>query len=102
MKMGMLPSKDIDFEETYHVHSPLKLPDKRRIENLQKIFPLVVEFPGLRKMASLLIRLPLGLLYNQLRRFHKAYCLRFRIFYYRITLREYIQLSWRLIKSKAG
>ena len=102
IKMGLLSPTTTQFAETYHVHSPLKLPDKRKIENLQKLFSLIVAFPWLYRMSLILIRLPFSWIYNQARRLHKAYCLRYKIFYYKISFREYLQLSWRVFTSKAG
>lgn len=100
--MGLLAPGRAHFDETFYVRSPLSLPDKRRIENLQKLFSITVEFPRFRKIALMLTRLPLGPLYNMVRRVHKGYCLRYRIFYYKIRFREYVSLAWRFMRSKAG
>ena len=100
--MGLLPEGDIRFEETFYVHSPLRLPARREIENLQKLFSVTVEFPLLRNLTRLLVRLPLSPFYNFIRRIHKGFCLRYRIFYYRISMREYVSLVWRFLTSKAG
>lgn len=100
--MGLLPEGEIRFEETFYVHSPLRLPARREIENLQKLFSITVEFPVLRRLTRLLVRLPLSPLYNLIRRLHKGFCLRYRIFYYRISPREYVSLVWRFLTSKAG
>ncbi|MEI6634279.1 MAG: radical SAM protein [Chlamydiota bacterium] len=99
---GLIPPEGISFDETYHVHSPLRLPDKKRIENLQKLFSITVEFPVLRPLTRLLVGLPLSPFYNLIRRLHKGFCLRYRIFYYRISMREYVSLAWRFLTSKAG
>jgi radical SAM superfamily enzyme YgiQ (UPF0313 family) len=99
---GLIPEGGIHFEETYHVHSPLLLRNKRELENLQKLFSITVAFPWLKRLVLLLTRLPLSPAYNLLRRIHKGYCLRYRIFYYKISPKEYISLAWRFLTGKAG
>jgi len=101
-KMRLLPETEIHFKETYYIHSPLNLPYKKKIENLQKLLPITVEFPRMRCLTLLLIKLPLGGLYNLIRRLHKGFCLRYKIFYYKLSLKEYISLVWRFLASKAG
>ncbi len=102
VQMGLLAPRHTHFDETFYVRSPLNLPDKKKIENLQKLFSITVEFPWLKKCTLLLIRLPLGPLYNFVRRIHKGFCLRYRIFYYKINLMEYAALALRFMRSKAG
>ena len=102
VRMGLLTPSQARFDETFYVHSPLNLPDRRKIENLQKLFSITVEFPRFKKLVLLLIRLPGGPLYNFVRRIHKGFCLRYRIFYYKTDLMEYLSLVFRFLRSKAG
>ena len=102
MEMGLLPSATLQFGETYHVHSPLKLPDKRKIENLQKLFSITVELPQLFRLIRLLIRLPFGGVYNFIRKLHKGYCVKFRILYYKTGVLESLSLGYRYLTGKAS
>lgn len=67
--------------------SPL---EKRQIENLQKIFALVVEFPFLLPLVKPLITLPRNRLYWLIYKIWKGYVLKNRMYPHRLTLREYI------------
>lgn len=102
VRMGLLSPSRASFDETFYVRSPLNLPDKRKIENLQKLFSIAVEFPRLKKLVLLLIGLPAGPLYNFVRRIHKGFCLRYRIFYYKTDILEFLSLAFRFLRGKAG
>lgn len=69
--------------------SILDLPDRKRRERLRALFALSVEFPVLSRLAGLLTRLPLGGLYSFLDKIWKGYCIKQRIFPYRLTAAEY-------------
>lgn len=101
-KMNLLPDEEIHFDETFYVRSPLNLPDKKKIENLQKLFSITVDFPWLKRLTLFLIKLPFTGLYNFIRRLHKGYCMKFRILYYKTGFLESLGLAYRYLKGKAG
>ena len=47
--------------------SVLRLPDRREIENLQKLLPVLVDLPWLKRHVRTLVKLPLHPLYHSLR-----------------------------------
>lgn len=60
IKNGLLP-KTFDVEdvgESIYLSSPIRLPQKREFENLQRFFPLVVAFPWATPLVKRLIKLP--------------------------------------------
>ncbi|MDM7993378.1 MAG: radical SAM protein [Candidatus Fermentibacter sp.] len=69
--------------------SVLDIPDRKRRERLRALFALSVEFPILMKLAGFLTRLPLGGLYSFMDKIWKGYCIKQRIFPYRLTAAEY-------------
>ena len=59
-KYGFLP-RNFDVEdvgESIYLSSPINSPQKRELENLQRFFPLVVEFPWMGLVVERLIKLP--------------------------------------------
>jgi radical SAM superfamily enzyme YgiQ (UPF0313 family) len=101
-KMGLLDPGAGITSPTFYEHSPLAIPNRREMENLQKLFSITVEFPLLVRWIRTLVRLPLGGLYNLIRQFHKGYCVKFRILYYKTTLWETIVLAYRYFRGKAS
>jgi radical SAM superfamily enzyme YgiQ (UPF0313 family) len=100
--MGLLEPGAAIRNETFYEHSPLKLPRKRELENLQKLFSVTVEFPRIFRLIRFLIRLPLGGAYNFIRKLHKGYCVKFRILYYRTGVWESLSLAYRYLTGKAS
>ena len=63
---GFYRPQEDSLPENTSTFSALRFPDakeKARVERLHKLFGLVVSFPFLRRLAPLLIRLPLGRVY---------------------------------------
>lgn len=77
---GSLEAVKPSFFET----SILDLPQKREIENLQKLFSITVEFPFLLPLALFLIKLPPNRLFNFIYKKWKNYCYESRL--YKTTL----------------
>lgn len=74
--------------------------EKRRIENLHKLFGLIVRFPVLRKCADFLCSLPLGSFYVALFYFWYGYNMKFKLYPIRSLRKElgnYLRLWWRFI-----
>lgn len=60
VKGGWLPSdfNSNEINQSFFLENPLKLPQKKEIQNLQKFFQLVVRFPWTFPIIKKLIRLP--------------------------------------------
>lgn len=75
---------------------------KMRIENLQKLFPLIVRFPLLRRFTNFLTLLPLRPVYLLLFYFWYGYILKFKIYTFRSLSRElsaYVRLWWSFLRK---
>jgi radical SAM superfamily enzyme YgiQ (UPF0313 family) len=92
-----------NFNPTYHTGSPMRIPDKRKVTNLQKLFALGVEFPSLAPfIKDTLIHLPLTPFYELVRKIFKGYCFKNRIFKARYNLVESVKLAWGFLKGEGG
>jgi hypothetical protein len=79
----------IDF--TYYQRSPLSFCDareKRRIENLQKLFAVTVEEPALLPLVRRLVELPPNLLFSTLFRCWFLWCYHTRVMPHRLRARD--------------
>ena len=76
--------------------------EKRQIENLQKLAPLAIEFPWLLPAIRRLIRLPPNKLFWLAYKLWKGYALKYRMFPYKMTAKEYLTsvLYYMRIKSQ--
>lgn len=77
--------------------------ERRRVENLQKLFGILVQFPRLRKHVRLLCELPLGPLYRMLLYVHYGYAMRFIILPFSSPMKEvrsYLPVLFRLFMKK--
>jgi radical SAM superfamily enzyme YgiQ (UPF0313 family) len=101
-EMGLLEQGATIKSETFYGHSPMKIPRKKEMENLQKLFSITVEFPPLFHLIRFLIRLPLGGLYGSLCKLYKGYCVKFRILYYKTGVVESMSLAYRFLTGKAN
>jgi radical SAM superfamily enzyme YgiQ (UPF0313 family) len=66
--------------------SVLSFPHKKKVERLQRLFSLGVNFPFLVPFIKLLIKLTLVRLYNIISTFWKGYCHYFRLLPYKLNL----------------
>ena len=74
---------------TYHEKIILDLKDRKKLENLHHLLGVAIEFPFLMPLVkNVLIRLPLSPLYNKIRKFWKGYVYRYRIYPYKVNVRE--------------
>lgn len=85
------------FEEIYTSAwetTVLRFPDgeKRQIENLQKWFALVVEFPWLRPIMQPMLRLPSNRLYWLMHKLWKGFAIKQRIHPHKLTARETLDM----------
>ena len=91
------------FEATYHKGSPMDIPAKMRVNNLQKLFALGVEYPSLAPfIKQTLIWLPLTPFYELVRKIFKGYCFKNRIFKVRYNLIESVKLAWGFLRGEGG
>jgi radical SAM superfamily enzyme YgiQ (UPF0313 family) len=92
-------SFDGDFERidyNYYLRSPLRFPDeaaRRQVENLQKLFALLVEAPWLKPLARLLLRMRPNLAFLSVFRSWYLYCYRRRIVRCRLASGELRELA---------
>jgi hypothetical protein len=83
----------IDF--TYYQRSPLKFADpreKRRIENLQKLFAIAVEAPSLLPLILRLVELPQNLVFHSVFRTWFLWCYHTRIIPHRLQPRDVVAM----------
>jgi hypothetical protein len=76
--------------------------EKRKIENLHKLFGLFVEFPVLNKYRNFLCRLPFSALYTALFYLWYGYNMKIRIFPFNSIHKEigsYIHLWWKYVRK---
>ena len=101
-EMGLFDGNVNNFPSTYHIGSPMKIPNKARIERLQKLFAIIVEFKPLRPFLPFLVKLPLGSFYEFLRKIWKGYAFKSRIYPVKISFGELVKLAVGFIFSKGG
>ncbi|MFB0545787.1 MAG: radical SAM protein [Anaerolineae bacterium] len=75
--------------------------EKRQIENLQKLFALMVEFPFLFPLAKQLIKLPRNGLFWLIYKLWKGYAIKRRMFPFRLTPREYVSAIWQYMHIRS-
>ncbi len=85
------------FEEIYTSAwetSILRFPDgeKRQIENLQKWFALVVEFPWLRPIMRPMLKLPGNRIFWLMHKLWKGFAIKQRIHPHKLTARETLDM----------
>jgi len=72
IELGLFEENDFSALGSFTRTSQLQIENRRERENLQRLFSLTVSFPFLYPLLSVLIRLPLRLLYTFLHDIHKA------------------------------
>jgi anaerobic magnesium-protoporphyrin IX monomethyl ester cyclase len=88
---------------TYHFRSSLTIKHKREVENLHKLFAIVVEYPWLKPLARQLIRLPLTGVYNLARKFFKGWIYyRKNRFKMRFSLAEKLKYGLKFLTETGG
>jgi radical SAM superfamily enzyme YgiQ (UPF0313 family) len=75
--------------------------EKRQIENLQKLFALAVEFPFLVPLVKRLIKLPSNRLFWLVYKIWKGYAIKWRMFPFRLTPREYVSAAWQYMRIRS-
>ena len=97
--LGLIDDKINFAPTTYYQKSPLKIPNKKETENLHKLFALFASFPILRPLVRPLIALPLGNLYEILRRSWKGYT-SFRLAPYSFGIKGFVKRTSDLLFKK--
>ncbi len=100
--MGLFDGNVNSFSFTYHLGSPMNIPDKKEFENLQKLFALAVEFPWIAGSVKYLIKLPLMNFYELARKIWKGYAFKSRIFPVKLNFGEFVKLSVKFLLTKGG
>ena len=100
--MGLFDGNIDSFSITYHLGSPMQLPNKKELENLQKLFALAVEFPCVARYIKSLIRLPLKIFYELVRKIWKGYAFKFRIYPVKLKFGEFVKLTVQFLLTKGG
>ncbi|MGI6207609.1 MAG: B12-binding domain-containing radical SAM protein [Anaerolineae bacterium] len=75
--------------------------DARRIENLQKLFALTVEFPFLLPLVRRLISLPPNPAFWFVYKAWKGYAMKQRMFPYRLSPREYLTTALQYMRIRS-
>lgn len=99
-KLGLTMSPVANFPETFYEDSPLAITDKDKRGRLRAIFALSVSLNLPVALVRALIALPLRNLYEFIDRIWKGYCLRFRIYPYKQSLKSFINDVWSYLKGK--
>ncbi len=86
--------------DSFFDRSVLRLPHGNRVGRLRKLFALAVEFPVVRWMLPLLMKLPLDRLYDFADKLWKGYCIKRREFPYRMTVGEYARDITQYFRSR--
>ena len=79
-KLGLYDGNIDSIKPSFFEKSILNLKDKVKIENLQKFFSILVEFPFLLPLALLAINLPPNKVFNQIYTKWKKYCYTNRLY----------------------
>jgi len=91
---------DGDFDNlpnSWYRVSKLTNPEKKKLERLQKLAPLTVEFPRITPLFKFLINVPLPKLFLILMKAHKAYAYKFKIMKIKLSFRETFKLILRYL-----
>ncbi|MBU4574598.1 MAG: hypothetical protein KUA39_19710, partial [Desulfarculus sp.] len=100
--MGLFDGDLSGLDQAYFHGSVLKVEHRKELANLGKLFALCVEFPWMRPYLPGLIRLPLGPLYEVLRKGWKGWCMVNRVMPNRPTAGDFARTAWRLLSGTAG
>ena len=88
---------------TIHLSSALKISNKREVENLHKLFAIIVKYPFFMAPAKFLIRLPLGGFYSILRKLFRGYVsYKMNRFGVKFTLKDQIKCGFQFITKVGG
>lgn len=101
-EMGLFDGNVNDFPATYHIGSPMKIPDKKRIERMQKLFAIAVEFRIVRPLLPYLVKIPAGRFYEFIRKLWKGYAFKSRIYPVKLSFSELFKQAVTFIFSKGG
>lgn len=94
---------DGDFDsipEKWWISSSLKLPHKKEMERLQKLFGIGVEWPWLTPLIKVLMRLPLNVVYKLISHFFWQYTFYFRMWGRKKTPAEFSRFLQSMFASK--
>ncbi len=75
--------------------------ESRRVENLQKLFAVTVEFPWLLPLVKRAIALPPNPLFWAIYKGWKGFAMKRRIFPYHLSPREYVTAAWRYLRIRS-
>ncbi len=102
---GFLSEGEMRFLETNKRSSILTFSgpeEKRKIENLHKLFGVIVRFPWLRRHVDFLVSLPLGSVYRMVYYLWFGYIFKWKLFPFRTFRKEigkYVRLFFRMFRK---
>ncbi|MFO7973682.1 MAG: radical SAM protein [Candidatus Hydrogenedentota bacterium] len=102
---GFLSEGEMQFLETNKRSSILTFSDpkeKRKIENLHKLFGVIVRFPWLRRHVDFLVSLPLGSVYRMVYYLWFGYIFKWKLFPFRAFRKEigkFARLFFRMFRK---
>ena len=97
-KQGLLEDSPENIEKSFFDRSILKSRDKKKIEHLQKLFAITVEFPRLLPLTRLLIKLPNNPFFWLVHKLWKGYTIQRRLHPVGYTGGEYLSMVRKFIK----
>lgn len=100
LRHGFAKSPVARFPETFYENSSIVIKDQDKRGRLRAVFALCVRLNLPRALVRMLIALPLRKFYELLDRLWKGYCLRFRIYPYKQTLRHFVSDVRHYLKGK--
>lgn len=99
---GFYDGKLAELLPSYHAQSGLKFhstTEKKQIERLHHFFDAMVRYPRLMPFFLLLTRLPFDSLYFLFYKYWFGYNVRFRIFRYRLSMKDFLTTAWRFLHT---
>ncbi|OGW13431.1 MAG: hypothetical protein A3G93_01650 [Nitrospinae bacterium RIFCSPLOWO2_12_FULL_45_22] len=87
IKWKMFDGNLDNIKPAFSKYSPLHHPQKRKLENLSKLFAFGVEFPFTVSFIKVLIHLPLHRVYHFFSKLWKGYCFKSRVFPQKMSFR---------------
>jgi len=99
-RTGNFTVGDESIPDSFFDDCVLKLPDMNKRKRQRHLFALSIEFPPIRWMLPLLVRIPADGFYSLLDKLWKGYCIKQREFPYKLTFREYAGSIFSYFRSR--
>lgn len=96
-ELGLLPKGVFDYDQSMFNVSLLSIPDRKKVERLQKLLALAVSFKTVRHLLPVLLLMPLSGFYWLLYKLWMSYVYRFKVFPCKAPLKLNLLLFYRWI-----